>query len=210
MLEAAITFLSKVAGGFTTRLIGGFIERFKRPKVAKKRAPENLFEQLCPGVSLDRMKELLGAPHREIDGRQFSYSFSDALVQVRSADRKSIRSVAVALPTIHKKASFPIYPTSFVLGRLRLNEVLAEGAEIKKNSSTKHWGFWIQNYYGFTGLYRYYTFGVLEAPCLSCPNFEWDHDKDTLKSDPKNIVINWASVSGNKDEGEELDFWAFV
>jgi hypothetical protein len=54
----------------------------------------------------------------------------------------------------------------FVLGKLRLSDVLDSDSEIKKDNSTKHWGFWVQQYYGFPGLYRHYTFGVLEAPCL--------------------------------------------
>lgn len=210
MIEAALTFLSKIAGGFVTRWVTKLIDRFKRPKVTLRRAPENMFDQLCPGTSLERMREILGAPHRESDG-QYSYSFRDALVQIRSKDQKSITSVAVAIPRIDKKSQFAIPPTALVLGKVRLNQVLPDSESgLKKDSSTKHWGIWVRNYYGFPGLYRYYTFGVLEAPCLECPSFEWDHATDTLKSKPEDVIINWASVSSSSEEGEWFDFWAFV
>lgn len=209
MIEALLTFFSKIAGGFVTRMLGRFLDRFKRPKVIRKRAPENLFEQLCPGTTLERMREVLGAPHREHDG-QYSYSFNDSLVQVRSLDRNTITALAVALPKIDKRAHFRIHPMEFVLGKLRLSDVLDSDSEIKKDNSTKHWGFWVQQYYGFPGLYRHYTFGVLEAPCLECPSFEWDYANDVLQSDPKDVVINWASVSGSSEEGEYFDYWAFV
>lgn len=145
----------------------------------------------------------------ERDG-QYSYSFSDALVQVRSLDRNTITALAVALPKIDKRSHFQIYPMKFVLGKLRLGDILDSDSEIQKDNSSKHWGFWIQNYYGFPGLYRYYTFGVLEAPCLDCPPFEWDHTNNVLKSGPKDVVVNWASVSGSPEEGEHFDFWAFI
>lgn len=65
MIEAFLTFFSKIAGGFVTRMLGRFIDRFKRPRITRSRAPDNLFEQLCPGTTLERMREVLGAPHRE-------------------------------------------------------------------------------------------------------------------------------------------------
>ncbi len=209
MIEAVLTFLSKIAGGFVTRILGRLIDRFKRPTIIRKRAPENVFEQLCPGTTLERMREVLGAPHREHNG-QYSYSFSDALVQVRSLDRNTISVLAVALPKIDKRSHFKIHPTQFVLGKLRLSDVLEGDSEIQKDNSSKHWGFWVRKYYGFPGLYRHYTFGVLDAPCLECPPFEWDYSNGVLKSAPKEVVVNWASVSGSSEEGEYFDFWAFV
>lgn len=210
MIEAVLTFLSKIAGGFASRWITKLLDCFKRPKVAFKRAPENIFDQLCPGTSLERMREILGAPHRESDG-QYSYSFRDAFVQIRSKDQKSVTSAALALPRIDKKTQFQIPPLPHVLGKTSLANVLSDSdSTIEKDNSTKHWGISVQNYYGFSGLYRYYTFGVLEAPCLECPCFEWDHTTDSLKSDPSTVIINWASVSGSSDEGAWFDFWAFI
>jgi hypothetical protein len=45
---------------------------------------------------------------------------------------------------------------------------------------------------------------------LECPSFEWDYANDVLQSDPNDVVINWASVSGSSEEGEYFDYWAFV
>lgn len=209
MVEAVFTFLSKVAGGFAGRLIGALIDRFKRPKVALKRAPENLFEQLTPGTSIERMKELLGAPHRESEG-EYSYSFRDALVQIRSTDLKSVLSIAVVLPRIDKKSVFTVYPMGFVLGKQSLHDVLTPESNIIKDSSTKHWCFWVREYYGFSGLYRHFTYGVIEAPGIVPPPFDWDHTNNRLESDPKTVLVNWVCVSGTQAEGEEFNFWAFI
>jgi len=209
MLEAALSFISKVAGGFVARFIGALVERFKRPKVALKRAPENLFEQLTPGTSIERVKEILGAPHREIEG-EYSYAFRDALVQIRSADQRSVQSIAVVLPKIDKRTLFPVYPLGFVLGKQSLQDVLTPESKINRDNSTKHWCFWVQEYYGFSGLYRYFTYGVIEAPGISPPQFEWDHENDKLQSDPKSVLVNWVCVSGTESVGEEFNFWAFV
>lgn len=209
MLEVALSFISKVAGGFAARLIDALVERNKRPKVRLKRAPENLFEQLTPGTSIERMKELLGAPHREFEG-EFSYAFRDALVQIRSADHRSVLSLAVVLPKVDKKTLFPVYPLGFVLGKQSLHDVLTSDSIVNRDNSSKHWCFWVREYYGFSGLYRYFTYGVIEAPGITPPNFEWDHENNKLQSDPKTVPINWVCVSGTESVVEEFNFWAFI
>lgn len=209
MFEAILSFVSKVAGGFVARMIGGLVERLKRLKIALKRAPKNIFEQIAPGTSIERMKELLGAPHRESEG-EYSYTFRDALVQIRSEDRRSVLSIAVALPTINKKSFFPVYPMGFVLGKQSLHDVLTPESTIIKDNSSKHWCFWVREFYGFSGMYRYFTYGIIDAPCIFPPPFEWDYTTNQLKSDPRTVLVNWVCVSKTEDVGEEFNFWAFL
>jgi hypothetical protein len=59
-------------------------------------------------------------------------------------------------------------------------------------------------------MYRHYLFGVIDAPCVLRPEFEWDHVNDRLKSDPKTVRLNWIAVSGSAAAAESFNFWAFV
>jgi hypothetical protein len=214
MLEPLGGFVSKLATSLGGRAIDWAIERFKRPTIRLKRAPENVFEHIVPGTSLVRAQEVLGTPHR-VERQWHSFSFSDAHVQIGSDDGASAQWIAVLLPKLNRRAQFPI-PVgamgSLALGKSTLADVLAlaPDAKFRKDSSTKHWCFWIESYFGFSGLYRHYLFGVMEAPCAMPPEFEWDHANDRLASDPKTVRFNWAAISNSSGAAESFNFWSFV
>jgi hypothetical protein len=214
MLESLGAFVSKLATSLGGRAIDWAIERFKRPTIRLRRAPENVFHHIAPGTSLARAREILGTPHR-VDGQWHSFAFSDAHVQIGSDDGQSAQWVGVVLPRFERRAQFPISLASMgslVLGKATLGDVLAldPDAKLKKDSSTKHWCFWIEGYFGFSGMYRHYLFGVIDAPCVLSPEFKWDHANDRLKSDPKTVRLNWIAVSGSAGAAESFNFWAFV
>lgn len=214
MFESLGAFLSKLATSFSGRLIEWIIERFKRPTIRLKRAPENLFDHIAPGTSLARAREVLGTAHR-IDGQWHSFAFSDAHVQIGSEDGQSAQWVGVVLPKLDRRAQFPIAVGGMgplVLGKSTLADVLAldPDAKLKRESSTKHWCFWVECYFGFSGMYRHYLFGVIEAPCVLPPDFEWDHVNNRLASDPKTVRFNWMAVSGSQGAAESFNYWAFV
>jgi hypothetical protein len=210
MVESLLSFLSKLGSSFAGRLIDSALERFKRPQIQLKRAPENIFQYIAPGTSLARTREVLGVPHRE-DGNVYSFAFRDAHVQIGSSDSQSVEWIAVVLPQLKRGSHFPLGFGPLVLGKSTLGDVLAldSEAQVKRDFSTKHWCFWTECYFGFSGLYRHYLFGVIEAPCALPPEFEWDHANDRLKSDPKTVRFNWAAVSTSPG-AEFFDFWAFV
>jgi hypothetical protein len=116
------------------------------------------------------------------------------------------------LPELAPRAQFPLGFASFVLGKSTLADVLAldSEAQFKKDSSTKHWCFWTECFFGFTGLYRNYLFGVIGAPSVIPPKFDWDHRNDRLISDPKTVRFNWMAVSRSQGGAESFNFWAFV
>jgi hypothetical protein len=213
MLESLLAFLSKLGSSLSGRLIDWAIERFKRPRIQLKRAPENLFHHLAPGTSLARVREVLGTAQR-VEGEWHSFAFSDAHVQIGSRDGQSVESIAVVLPEPAARAQFPLVILPIVLGKSTLGDVLAlipeAEIEIKKDSSTKHWCFWTECYFGFSGLYRHYLFGVIEAPSVLSPEFEWDHANNRLASDPKTVRLNWMAVSSSQGAAESFNFWAFV
>lgn len=214
MLESLGAVAWKLATSFSGKLVDWLIARFKRPSISLKRAPENLFHHIVPGTSLVRAREVLGIPHR-VDGQWQSFAFSDAHVQISSKDGQSVDWIAVLLPKLDRRAHFPIgigAMKPLVLGKSTLGDVLAldPDAKIKRENSTKHWCFWMECYFGFSGLYRHYLFGVMEAPCSLPPEFVWDHENDSLKSDPKTVRLNWVAVSSEPESAAAFNFWAFV
>jgi len=213
MLEALWSFVSKLVTSLVGRAIDWAIARFRRPSIELKRAPENLFEHLAPGTSLARVREVLGTPQR-VETEWHSFTFNDAFVQVGSRDGQTVEWIGVVLPRIGRRARFPLGILPLELGRSTLGDVLALSpdteVEIKKDSSSKHWCFWTECYFGFPGLYRHYLFGVIEAPNVIPPKFDWDHANDRLASEPKNVRLNWMAVSASAGSAESFNFWAFV
>ncbi len=211
MLEPLGAFLSKLASSLGARAIDWVIERFKRPAIRLRRAPENLFLHLTPGTSLARVSEVLGTAQR-IDGECHSFAFSDAYVQIGSKDGQSVESVAVVLPEIGRRTRFRLGILPFELGKSTLGDILAfePDATILRDNSSKHWCFWTECNFGFSGLYRYYLFGVIEAPNVRPPEFEWDHTNNRLASDPRTVRLNWMAVSSSQGMAEGFNFWAFI
>ena len=154
MIESLGAFVAKLATSLSGRAIDWALERFKRPSISLKRAPQNLFHHIVPGTSLARAREILGTPHR-VDGQWHSFAFRDAHVQIGSDDAQSVRWLAVVLPRFERRAQFPISlgaAGSLVLGKATLADVLAldPEAQFKKDSSTKHWCFWTECNFGIT------------------------------------------------------------
>jgi len=61
-----------------------------------------------------------------------------------------------------------------------------------------------------TGLYRHYLFGVMDAPGVEAPKFEWDYANNRLASDPKSVRLNWMAISSKEGAADSFNFWAFT
>jgi hypothetical protein len=169
--------------------------------------PSNVFEFLGPGITLERMRSLLNAPHRSFNG-QYSYTFSNALLQIISSNDKYIDSVAVAIRGIGEGFQFDVYPYGDVLGTLKVDQLLAEDFSIEHQSSMKHEELILRGYYGMPGLYRHFTYGALKAPFIWESEFAWDTTENILITDPSQVLLNWAAVSSQNEE-IWFDFWSF-
>jgi len=186
-------------------------EKISRPRIAGRRAPIDIFEQCGPGTSIERMKQVLGAPNKT-SGNRFGYKFSDALVQVESEDGISISALGVVLPRKKWRTNFRVYPhpLNLILGKATLEDVLDEGAEIKWGSSSKEYILYMNTFYGFPGLYRGFTFGVIHAPFVSGADYRRDRHNGRLITNPKRIPLNWAAVSLSSEEAVLFDYWLFL
>lgn len=206
MIETLISVVGKLISA--SAWIAG---KVRRPRISRRLAPLDIFEQFGPGTSIERMKELLGAPYRE-QANRYGYKFSDALVQIESENGMSISALGVALTRKGWRDTFEVYPhpMKLILGRTTLGDVLEEGMKVNYESSSKEDLLFVQIGYGFPSLYRNFTFGVIHAPFLQGADFVWDHNNSRLLTDPKNIRLNWVAVSFPSDQATLFDYWLFM
>lgn len=209
MTEPSIPILIRILEALGRRIL----EWFKRPEIATKRAPSNLFEHLKPGTSLAKARDVPGVPIRENE-RYSSYKYADAFVQVDTVDGRSISAVCVVLPEIKKRATFKVYPLSFTLGKSSMAESVWEGEPIYEyDSSSKHYQFSTNQYFGYDGHYLSYIFGVISAPHISAPSVRWYSEEEgnhgVVVSPPIEIIPNFACISSCDAAEHIFDFWAF-
>lgn len=186
---------------------------FKRPEIPIRLAPENVFEHLKPNTSIAKARELLGVPTRETE-EYLSYKFKDAFIQVNTKDGKSISALCVVLPRIKKRATFKVYPLSFILGKSSMNEASwSEAPTYEYDSSSKHHQFLTKQYFGYDGHYLNYIFGVISAPHIYAPDVEWHCEEEgemgQVVSQPSEIIPNMVCVISGDPENFIFDFWAF-
>lgn len=199
MFESDLISLGKSLTSALFKLISWAYGRFKRPTISLRKAPSNLFDHIKPSISVEKMREILGVPHRSY-ANEYLYSFKDLCVQISTHNDKYINSVSVALVRVSNLSKFKLPPLDFILGKTTFLEILDENAVIESDSSSKFYHYWTKAYYGFPGAYYYYTFGVLEAPGITSPPGEfWSPNIQSKSEIPKNKKINWVSISNSAD-----------
>jgi len=195
MLENLLIPIGKSLISPFMSLISWTYGKFKRPSIELKKAPANFFFHIKPGVTVERMREILGAPHKNI-GEDYLYSFRDLRVQISIDNENSIRSISAALTNISRLSRFSIPPLSYILGKTTFLDVLEDESPIHSDLSSKFYHYWTEAYYGSWGGYFYYSFGVLEAPGIASPPGKfWSPNTQTRSEIPKDKRINWVSIS---------------
>ncbi len=176
------------------RLVGWGHEKLQRPHIALRRAPKNLFEHVKPGISVPRMREVLGVPHREEQG-QYRYVFSEACVQLDSEDETTVDAISVGLSTISWRHRFRVWPMHFVLGKTTFRSVVEPEDKVEFDFSSKHYHFYVVKHFGFSGLYWSFALGVLECPWVYPDHHHWSPTQQSREQIPPEMKINWASVT---------------
>src|SRR5437763_1699665 len=157
MTEPLWLWVAKAVSSPLLKLAGYVANSLRRPSLSYRRAPANLFQHVKPGVSVQRMRELLGSPHKERTG-EYCYTFADACVQVNASDDATIDAVSVAISDVGWRNQFPIWPmTTLTLGKTSFKEVVEENDGIHAESSSKFFHFYVVRFYGFPGLYWNYA-----------------------------------------------------
>lgn len=195
MTDPLLFSVAKAIASPIAKLIGVAYGRFRRPLVANKRAPKNLFEHVKPGASVARMKEILGTPHQENDG-QYRYAFIEACVQVDAADQITIDSVSVGLTRTKWWNRFQVWPIhDLILGKTTFASVIETDLPVVFDYSSKFYHFYIVKYYGFPGFYWNYAVGVLECPRVFPDDYHWSPNTQSRDEIPKKMKVNWVCVT---------------
>jgi len=201
----------ELIGGLIGKIIGWILpaswkyagKRWRRPAIESLRTPANLFQHLAPGVSKDRVKEVLGSPHRTYS-TTWAYRFIDAMVQIEFWENGGAKSIVLGI-TIHTpKGGFAVPMLAKPIGSMTLADAMEEDeGQLEYRSSLRTEELvWVARI-GPPGAWLYYTFGALSplAPgYLRESIFAWDRDEEKLKSNPSDVLLNWVGVSASGDE----------
>jgi hypothetical protein len=191
------------------KLVSYAFDKFRRPLLSTKRAPKNLFEYVKPGTSLAKVREILGSPHGEA-GSQLRYVFSEACVQIDSADMIAVDSVSVGLSSVARKNRFHVWPIAdMVLGKTKFASILDSEDKIEFDYSSKFYHFYVLKYFGFPGCYWNYALGYLECPRISPDGHHWSPDSQSREEIPKEMSINWACVT-RQSEPPPFNYYGFL
>lgn len=182
-----------------TKLISFVYRKLSRPSIERKKAPSNIFDHIKPGITFDRVREVLGTPYRRHDSK-YLYNFSDLKIQIITDINGQVSSISAALSRITWRSKFKVPVLEIILGKTTFLDVLEEDNPIHSDSSSKHYHYWTEAYYGFPGLYFHYAFGAMEAPFINPPPSQnWSPNLDDRSSIPKNIKINWICISDSSE-----------
>jgi len=168
-----------------------------------------LFEHIKPGVSVSRMKEILGHPQQEDEG-QYRYVFAEACVQVDSNDKITIDSVSVGLTKVTRRNRFLIWPMPhIVLGKTTFASIIELTDEVVFDYSSKFYHFYIVKYFGFPGLYWRYALGVLECPRVNPDKHHWSPEVQSREEIPVGMKINWVCIT-REDKPPPFCYYGFL
>jgi len=215
--------LSGVAGGLIVLLVQKGIElyeKYKRDKEGRvikltrylKTIPNDILDSLEVGISLEKMKEILGIADIVYESKEselfengrdafiYLYHFSNGAIKVASKENNSIDTITI-FSIFDKKTSIRFYPNPFeeegsgVLGKTKLSESIFENNVVHHFSerTARETYFGVEVYYGRMGGYLNYTyFG----------RYSENFDKYEETKDPKHLV--GALIEGfciSNDEG---------
>lgn len=186
MNEFWISLISGIAGGLIVLLAQNAIEKYKKEKDQKnekiikstrfgKILAENTLESLEVGLSVDKMKEILGIPDfifkEEYSGlidkkpsNYFTYNFSNAIVRITSQNNLSIDTISI-LSRDDRTNLIKFFLNNYeassggILGRTKLNkEIIKNVINHYSNRTAREMYFGVETYYGRFGNYLNYTY----------------------------------------------------
>jgi len=187
--------------------------KLERPSLRLKliKTPKNIFTGIQLGAPARWVEQQLGAPSKEGE-RWWGYRFSDSLVSISFDANNAVNTIAVAL--VNHKTTFEFPALHFdcpPLGKLSLEDLQnVEHLAWNHQESMRHSEILVTGREGPSGVWHYIAFGAL-SPVIPGPlvpvQFQWNLENKTLISRPKDIRINWASISStSKIEGFPWDF----
>lgn len=168
-------------------------------QVLRRPTPTNLLDSIEVGTPREKIRERMGTPDLVL-GDTWQYRFKDTQVDVVFTT-DSVYSAVIALVDgcRHHGEDAPF--GDYVLGELTVQDLLDMGHKhILFRESMRTNEIIMPVRVGPAGAWSECYFGALMvhsgAGSLAETNFEWDHEKEQLKSAPTDTVLNWVGIGG--------------
>ncbi|GAB2521393.1 hypothetical protein [Lysobacter humi (ex Lee et al. 2017)] len=200
LLESIIARLGSTA----LSAVGSYLRaRFKPRRLDRPAAPRDFFEHFGPGVPQERVRELLGAPHRQLE-RHWGYVFKDALAQFEMDGAGVVESVALALTATSPKTGFPIPGLGIALGKLSLDHFASDiDGKFQLRESGRTWELVYQTQLPPSLTRAHYTFGTLSVLTpgeLDESIFSVETARKSARLASKGVRVNWVGISRSPEE----------
>jgi hypothetical protein len=193
-VDFSLLALVKSLGAPLWKGLGYMLAKWKRPVVKYSKAPKNLLEHVRPNISVERVKEILGAPHNA-DKEQLRYLFSDCCVQVDFDEQQSVHSVSLGLSRVSLRTRFEVWPIDkLVLGKTTFASMI-ENEIVELNKSSKFYHFYVVKNFGNHGHYKNYAIGVLACAGVGGVKEHWSPEQQPISEIPPKMVVNWVCVT---------------
>jgi hypothetical protein len=211
-------------GGVLASLLIALLQRnsyfYTEPKqvlLEHKAVPSDLLAYIYPGTSIANLRDMLGPPFAETE-RSLKYKFKNLLLEVDTRDGVTIDTLTLVLPSVEEADEFPIPPLTstqgaeYVLGTLRLGEVMTHQDDLLEDTSSKHGAISVAKYFGNPGYYCNFLFGVFDGPGARYDGPLGPDDGSTLFGRPDDLIVNVLTISHMDADVPEMavfDFYSF-
>jgi len=172
-------------------------------EIQYKPTPSDLAEHLEPGITSNRVRELIGAPHF-ISENYWFYRFLETQVEI-IFEGEVIRDITFALIEGEKYKATLSEVNEYTLGELTFSDLLSENQniEVHSRSSGRTHEAYTSIGVGIPGTYRMFYFGAImpfHGSRLHHTDFDWDIDSQSVKGFPSDAIINWFGTTSRYDE----------
>ena len=182
------------------QLLGNLEEPAINPRYPS--TPRNVFDYVTPGVSTERVREMLGTPHHA-DSWAWTYRYAEAQIYIVMRDER-VRDVTLAM-IAGSSLTIDFVHFDLELGSATFADLLAADphATPQYRFSERTSEIYASSRVGHSGAWRQFYFGALEPygpeGLLLPTTFNWDAEGDALVSNPAATLINWVGLSAEMD-----------
>ncbi|WP_459190644.1 lysozyme inhibitor LprI family protein [Ralstonia pseudosolanacearum] len=175
--------------------------------------PRNLLQHIFPSVPKKRVQDILGTPSFVLANHCY-YRYEETQVEISFNHEDAIDDVIVIL--LHDRVysgSSPAFLTDIPLGKLTLADILAcdDQLEVDFRDSLRTQEIYVCGRSGPPGAWTYFCFGALSVfsgvGLLQETQFEWDKEAGCLRTDPKDILINWMALPSSSLDAPYFDWF---
>lgn len=180
------------------------IEGAQEPLSANyKRAPRDLPDQIEPGITADRVKELIGTAHYVYE-RIWHYRFQELQMELTFNEGVLIEVTFAMVQDQTFEVELAMFGP-FKFGELTFADLVEFGAQpnFQFRSTLRTRELYCQVRLGPSGAWRDYYFGAIapfSGTALAYTQFDWDEETSTLKTPLDKILVNWFGQNNKYDD----------